>query len=69
MTKSKIVYLKTWVLGKRWSENFKRPFSYDQGTQWEKLSTNQIHLVFQIPAHLVNSYTDKQKCDNVYVSV
>lgn len=42
---------------------------HNQGTQWEKLPTNQIHLVFQIPAHLVNSYTDKQNCDNAHVSV
>lgn len=61
LTKSKILYLKTWVLEKRLSENFKLFFKYNQGTQWEKLPTNQIHLVFQIPAYLVSSYTDKQK--------
>lgn len=33
-----------------------------RGTQWEKLPANQIHLVIQIPACLVNSYIDKQKC-------
>lgn len=43
-------------------------FHNNQGTQWEKLPTNQI-LVFQISAHLVNSYTDKQNCDNAHVSV
>lgn len=62
MTESKILYLKTWALGQGWLENFKLFLYNNQCTLWEKLSTNQIHSIFQIPGRLINSHSDKQTC-------
>lgn len=68
VTKSEILYLKTWIWGQRWSENFKL-FLYNQCTQWEKLPTNLIHSIFQIPGCLINLRSDKEKRDNAYITV